>query len=64
LSSEDNMTQRVVECVPNFSDGRDLAKIRRITEAIQSVSAVAEMQPTCAKLLDQANARHEAMLGR
>lgn len=34
------MTQRVVECVPNFSEGRDPAKIRQITEAIQSVSGV------------------------
>jgi glutamate formiminotransferase / formiminotetrahydrofolate cyclodeaminase len=34
------MTHRVVECVPNFSEGRDLAKIGRITEAIQSVSGV------------------------
>ena len=34
------MNQRVVECVPNFSEGRDLAKMRRITEAIESVSGV------------------------
>ena len=34
------MTQRVVECVPNFSEGRDMAKMRRITEAIESVSGV------------------------
>ena len=34
------MTQRVVECVPNFSEGRDVAKVRQITEAIESVSAV------------------------
>jgi glutamate formiminotransferase / formiminotetrahydrofolate cyclodeaminase len=38
--NEDNMNQRLVECVPNFSEGRDLAKIRRITEAIESVSGV------------------------
>lgn len=34
------MSQRVVECVPNFSEGRDLAKMRLITETIESVSGV------------------------
>ena len=34
------MTQRVVECVPNFSEGRDLAKMRQITDAIESVRGV------------------------
>ncbi|MDH4189277.1 MAG: glutamate formimidoyltransferase [Betaproteobacteria bacterium] len=34
------MTHRVVECVPNFSEGRDMAKIRAITGAIESVSGV------------------------
>lgn len=34
------MSQRVVECVPNFSEGRDMAKMRQITEAIESVSGV------------------------
>jgi glutamate formiminotransferase/formiminotetrahydrofolate cyclodeaminase len=34
------MSQRVVECVPNFSEGRDLAKMRQITAAIESVSGV------------------------
>jgi glutamate formiminotransferase / formiminotetrahydrofolate cyclodeaminase len=34
------MTHRVVECVPNFSEGRDMAKMRQITEAIESVSGV------------------------
>ena len=34
------MTQRVVECVPNFSEGRDMAKMRQITEAIESVSGI------------------------
>ncbi|OGA32631.1 MAG: glutamate formimidoyltransferase [Betaproteobacteria bacterium RIFCSPLOWO2_12_FULL_64_23] len=34
------MTHRVVECVPNFSEGRDLVKMRRITDAIESVSGV------------------------
>jgi len=34
------MTHRVVECVPNFSEGRDMDKMRQITEAIASVSGV------------------------
>jgi glutamate formiminotransferase/formiminotetrahydrofolate cyclodeaminase len=34
------MSQRVVECVPNFSEGRDLAKIRVITDAIEAVKGV------------------------
>jgi glutamate formiminotransferase/formiminotetrahydrofolate cyclodeaminase len=31
------MDQRVVECVPNFSEGRDRAKIKQISDAIESV---------------------------
>jgi len=31
---------RIVECVPNFSEGRDLEKIKQITDAIESVSGV------------------------
>ncbi len=34
------MNRRIVECVPNFSEGRDLAKMRQITEAIESKSGV------------------------
>jgi len=30
------MDQRVVECVPNFSEGRDKAKLKQITDAIQA----------------------------
>lgn len=30
----------LVECVPNFSEGRDLAKIKQITEAIEAVAGV------------------------
>jgi glutamate formiminotransferase / formiminotetrahydrofolate cyclodeaminase len=37
------MSQRVVECVPNFSEGRDLPKIRQITEAIESVPGITLM---------------------
>jgi|YelNatPaOPRAMG01_1025707.scaffolds.fasta_scaffold06799_7 glutamate formiminotransferase/formiminotetrahydrofolate cyclodeaminase len=31
---------KIVECVPNFSEGRDKAVIQQITEAIQSVAGV------------------------
>lgn len=34
------MNHRIVECVPNFSEGRDMAKVRQITEAIESVSGI------------------------
>ncbi len=34
------MSQRVVECVPNFSEGRDMAKMRQITAAMESVSGI------------------------
>ena len=34
------MSLRVVECVPNFSEGRDLAKIKAITDAIEGVAGV------------------------
>ena len=32
--------EKIVECVPNFSEGRDLAKIKQITDAIESVAGV------------------------
>ncbi len=34
------MNRRIVECVPNFSEGRDQSRIRFITEAIESVAGV------------------------
>lgn len=34
------MDQRTVECVPNFSEGRDKAKIKQITDAIERVPGV------------------------
>ncbi|MEO1434206.1 MAG: glutamate formimidoyltransferase [Bacteroidota bacterium] len=34
------MSQPLIECVPNFSEGRDPAIIRQITDAIQSVEGV------------------------
>ena len=30
---------RIVECVPNFSEGRRLETVRRLTEAIESVES-------------------------
>jgi glutamate formiminotransferase / formiminotetrahydrofolate cyclodeaminase len=32
--------QKIIECVPNFSEGRDLEVIRQITDAIESVEGV------------------------
>ncbi len=34
------MEQRVVECVPNFSEGRDKAKLKQITDTIEAVPGV------------------------
>jgi len=34
------MSQRIVECVPNFSEGRDKAKLRQIADAIAAVAGV------------------------
>lgn len=33
-------TRRLIECVPNFSEGRDRAVIKQITDAIESVEGV------------------------
>ena len=32
--------RRILECVPNFSEGRDLNKIKEITDAIESVEGI------------------------
>ena len=32
--------QKLIECVPNFSEGRDLNIIRQITDVIESVDGV------------------------
>ena len=32
--------QKIVECVPNFSEGRDLAVIEQITSAIKEVEGI------------------------
>ncbi|MCM1519208.1 MAG: glutamate formimidoyltransferase [Lachnoclostridium sp.] len=34
------MEKRIIECVPNFSEGRDKDKIKAITDAIESVAGV------------------------
>ena len=34
------MSQRIIECVPNFSEGRDKAVIRQITAAIEASGGV------------------------
>lgn len=34
------MENRIIECVPNFSEGRDMSIIRQITDEIESVSGV------------------------
>jgi glutamate formiminotransferase/formiminotetrahydrofolate cyclodeaminase len=35
-----NAVNKIIECVPNFSEGRDLAVIRQITDAIEAVQGV------------------------
>jgi glutamate formiminotransferase/formiminotetrahydrofolate cyclodeaminase len=34
------MVKRLIECVPNFSEGRDMSVIRQITDVIQSVEGI------------------------
>ena len=34
------MEKKIIECVPNFSEGRDMGIIKQITEAIESVEGV------------------------
>ena len=34
------MEKRIIECVPNFSEGRDMTVIRSITDAIESVEGI------------------------
>jgi glutamate formiminotransferase / formiminotetrahydrofolate cyclodeaminase len=35
-----NIMQQLIECVPNFSEGRDMAIIKQITDQIESVESV------------------------
>ncbi len=39
-SNEPKTVKKIIECVPNFSEGRDLDVIRQITDAIESVQGV------------------------
>ena len=32
--------QPIIECVPNFSEGRDMSIIKQITDAIESVDGI------------------------
>lgn len=34
------MSKQLIECVPNFSEGRDMSKIKQITDQIESVEGV------------------------
>lgn len=34
------MTKQIIECVPNFSEGRDLAVIKKITDEIEAVDGI------------------------
>jgi len=34
------MEKRIIECVPNFSEGRDMAVIKQITDVVESVDGV------------------------
>ena len=35
------MNRKIIECVPNFSEGRNMENIKSITEAIEAVEGVA-----------------------
>ena len=34
------MQKKLIECVPNFSEGRDLAVIKQITDVIEKVEGI------------------------
>lgn len=40
LNGQSNTVKKIIECVPNFSEGRDLAVIKQITDTIESVQGV------------------------
>jgi len=40
------MTDRIVECVPNFSEGRNAATVRALTEAVRAVPGVEMLDQT------------------
>src|ERR1700736_5753637 len=40
MTEQKGCMKKIIECVPNFSEGRDLDVIRQITAAIESVDGV------------------------
>jgi glutamate formiminotransferase/formiminotetrahydrofolate cyclodeaminase len=34
------MEKKIIECIPNFSEGRDMSVIKQITDVIESVGGV------------------------
>ena len=34
------MTRKLIECVPNFSEGRDMQVIKQITDEVEGVEGV------------------------
>ena len=44
---------RIVECVPNFSEGRDATIIKAITDAIESVQEISLLGLFRGKLFDK-----------
>ncbi len=44
------MEQQLIECVPNISEGRDSAKIKAITDVVETVEGVKLLDVTPEKL--------------
>ena len=40
LESYQSIEMKIIECVPNFSEGRNLDAINQITDAIKSISGI------------------------
>lgn len=40
MPQTERVMQRIIECVPNFSEGRDMAVIKQITDVIEAVEGV------------------------
>lgn len=43
------MERQIIECVPNFSEGRDMGIIRQITDAVESVGGIRLLHVDCGK---------------
>ncbi|HHM01831.1 MAG TPA: glutamate formimidoyltransferase [Caldithrix abyssi] len=62
------MAEKIIECVPNFSEGRDAGKIKQITDVIESVEGIrlldvdpgAEMNRTVVTFIGNPGAVKEA----